>query len=175
MDNDRPQLHSVSDVSDAEPHGVAPDDIAALLNDMRAAFARFIVLDEVQLDTVALWAAHTFIHREFHVTPYLAIMSPTMRSGKTNLLTVLEAVCHEPQIVVHTSTAGLYRIIDDLRPTLLFDELDMAQMSKTYRGILHSGYKAGAAVTLSVGGKPKRLNVTARRLTPPLAGRSLRR
>ena len=44
-------------------HVVSPDDIAELLNDMRAVFARFIVLDELQLDTVALWAAHTFIYR----------------------------------------------------------------------------------------------------------------
>jgi hypothetical protein len=83
--------------------------------------------------------------------------------------------------VVHTSTAGLYRSIDELRPTMLFDELDMAQMSKVYRGILHSGYKAGAMVTLSQGGKPKRLNIycpkayasIGRALTPTLIDRSI--
>jgi hypothetical protein len=148
---------------------------------MRGVVARYIVLDETQLDTITLWAAHTFIYREFHVTPYLAVMSPTMRSGKTNLLTVLEAICNDPGIVVHSSTAGLYRTIDELHPTLLFDELDMAQMSKTYRGILHSGYKQGASVTLSMGGKPKRLNVycpkayasIGRALTPTLIDRSI--
>jgi hypothetical protein len=171
----------VSDVSDEEPRGVEPDEVAALLTTMHDVVARYIVLDEPRLDTIVLWAAHTFIYREFHVTPYLAIMSPTMRSGKTNLLTVLEAICNDPEIVVHSSTAGLYRTIDELHPTLLFDELDMAQMSKTYRGILHSGYKQGASVTLSMGSKPKRLNVycpkayasIGRALTPTLIDRSI--
>jgi Protein of unknown function (DUF3631) len=184
VDNDRPQLYGVPVVpvvSDDEPRGVPPDEVAALLNDIRRVVARYIVLDEQQLDTIALWVMHTFIYREFYTTPYLAIMSPTMRSGKSNLLTVLEAICHDPEIVVHSSTAGLYRTIDELRPTLLFDELDMAQMSKTYRGILHSGYKAGASVTLSVGGKPKRLSTfcpkayasIGRALTPTLIDRSI--
>jgi hypothetical protein len=186
-DDGRPQLHSVSDVSDVsddEPRGVAADDVAELLNDIRAVIARYIVLDDIQFDTIALWTAHTYLYREFFVTPYLAIMSPTMRSGKTNLLTALEAMCNEAQIVVHASTAGLYQTIDEFRPTLLFDELDMAQMSKTYRGILHSGYKAGAFVMLGHGGKggrSKRLNVfcpkayamIGRALTPTLIDRSI--
>jgi hypothetical protein len=161
MDSDRP-LHSVSDVSDVSavsgPRGVNPDEVAALLDDVRAVLARYIVLDDVQLDTIALWVMHTYIFEQFHVTPYLAIMSPTMRSGKTNLLTVLETVCCEPQVVVYTTIAGLYQTIEQLRPTLLFDELDMAMMSKQYRGILHSGYKQGAYVTIGSNSKPKRLN-----------------
>jgi hypothetical protein len=82
-----------------------------------------------------------------------------MRSGKTNLLTVLEKLVHEPLIVVHMSTAALYRSIDQLTPTLLFDELDMQKMSKVYQGILNAGYKTGAHVMMSENGKPKRLSI----------------
>jgi hypothetical protein len=156
-------LHPVSDVSDVSeedtPQGVAADDLAGLLDDIRDVLQRFIVLRDEQLDTLPLWVAHTYIYREFDVTPYLAIMSPTMRSGKTNLLTVLEKVCYEPLVIVHMSTAALYQTIDQLKPTLLFDELDMQKMSKVYRGILNSGYKRGGSVSISEGRRPRRLNV----------------
>jgi hypothetical protein len=116
---DLPQLEIVSDVSDVSvvlgPRGVDPEEVAALLNEMRAVLARYIVLGESELDTIALWALHTFVHREFFVTPYLSIESPAIESGKTNLLTVLEAICYEAQLVVHMSTAGLYQSIEQLR------------------------------------------------------------
>jgi hypothetical protein len=152
------ELHVIGQ-GDEEPRGVDADDLARLLDDVRAVFQRFIVLKDEQLDTLPLWVAHTYVFREFDVTPYLALMSPTMRSGKTNLLTVLEKLVHQPLIVVHMSTAALYRSIDQLTPTLLFDELDMQKMSRVYQGILNSGYKAGANVIMSEHGRPKRLSI----------------
>jgi hypothetical protein len=158
---DNVTLTSVPDVSLVSDgtEGVDSAELAQLLSDVRDVLGRFIVMKDEQLDTVALWTAHTYVFREFFVTPYLAVMSPTKQSGKTNLLTILEALCYEPLVIVHSSTAALYNSIDQLRPTMLFDEQDMAKLSKTYQGILHSGYKQGAHVIVQQRGKPTRLNV----------------
>ena len=152
----------VSDVSDDhdEPQGIEPEELTKLLDDVRDLIARYIVVDDEAIDMLALWVAHTYVFHEFDVTPYLAITSPTKRSGKTNLLTILEAICADAFTVVHTSTAALYRQIEAKQPTLLFDEMDMAKLTKAQQGILHSGYKKGATVTVANGrGGVRRLKV----------------
>jgi len=173
-------LHIYDDRQD-EPQGTDPAEVAQLLEDVRGVFAKFIVLDEHQLDTLALWTAHTYTYRSFDVTPYLAIMSPVMRSGKTNLLTVFEQLAYEPLKILHTTTAGLYNTINDLRPTMLFDEMDMQKLSRTAKGILNGGYKTGAFITIQEGRRrrvlhtycPKAFASIGRALTPTLSDRSI--
>jgi hypothetical protein len=69
------ELHVIGQ-GDEEPRGVDAADLAGLLDDVRAVLRRFIVLTDEQLDTLSLWVAHTYVFREFDVTPYLAVMSP---------------------------------------------------------------------------------------------------
>ena len=59
---------------------MTPRDLASLLDDVRSVLHKFIVLNDDQLDTLALWIAHTYVYRQFHVTPYLAIMSSMVAS-----------------------------------------------------------------------------------------------
>jgi integrase len=63
---------------------------AILLDDVVAFIRRYVVLTDVQADTLALWTAHTHAIDAAETTPYLAITSPEKRSGKTRLLEVLE-------------------------------------------------------------------------------------
>lgn len=140
-----------------EPRGTEPAELAKLLNDIRGVFDRFMVVSDEAKDMLALWVAHTYVFREFDVTPYLAIMSPTKRSGKTNLLTILEYLCDDAHTIVHTSTPALYEQAD-MQSTLLFDEQDMNKLTKIQQGVLHSGYKAGGSVTIMRNRKPRRIN-----------------
>ena len=119
-----------------------------ILEDVRAFVRRFVVLDEYQADTVALWAAHTHAVDAFDCTPYLAVTSAEKRSGKTRLLEVLELLSREPLSTANISDAALFRVIDNKRPTLLIDEVDAIFGKKSpreeLRGMLNAGYRRGA-------------------------------
>jgi hypothetical protein len=69
------------------------DEVAALIGDR-------VVLTTLQRDAVALWLAQTHALAAFEVSPYLAIVSPEMRCGKTTLLKVLELLSFCPWRVV---------------------------------------------------------------------------
>ena len=71
---------------------------------------------------------------------------------------MFEQLTYDPHKVVHTSTAGLYRTIEELPPTVLFDEMDMHKLSKVAKGILNSGYKSGAFVAIMDGRRSRRLH-----------------
>lgn len=119
-----------------------------ILADVRAFVCRFVVLDDQQADTVALWAAHSHCADTFSVTPYLAITSAEKRSGKTRLLEVLELLVREPLSTANISDAALFRVIDAKQPTLLVDEVDAVFGKKSpreeLRGMLNAGYRQGA-------------------------------
>jgi hypothetical protein len=120
---------------------------AYLLNEVRDFIRRFVVLDDHQADAVALWVAHTHVFDAFGCTPYLAITSAEMRSGKTRLLEVLELLVREALQTANISDAALFRVIAERSPTLLIDEVDAifnAREREELRGLLNAGYRRGA-------------------------------
>lgn len=134
----------------------AGDDarVKPLLERVRSFVAEYIVATETDLDTLALWALHTWVVNHYEVTPYLAVMSPVKRSGKTRLFEVLEKLTYHPMLTSNVSDAMLYRAIDELQPTLLYDEIDQLQMKDSQKGVLNSGYRKGSGVLRMVGKEP---------------------
>ncbi len=66
---------------------------APVLDDVKAWFERFIgVTDDLDLDLLTLWAAHTHVVMETYTTPRLNIDSAMFGSGKTTLCEQLAAV-----------------------------------------------------------------------------------
>ncbi|HWP62451.1 MAG TPA: DUF3631 domain-containing protein [Candidatus Binatia bacterium] len=147
------------------PH---PPDLAAVLDAVERFVARFVVLPgEAERIAVTLWAAHTYIYDGFDATPYLAILSPEKRSGKTRLLEVLGLLCRDPQPVGGASMAALFRIIDAKHPTILLDEADTVfrtvrgeSSAEDIRGLLNNGYRRGQPY-LRVVGEGKKMRVEA--------------
>jgi hypothetical protein len=133
-------------------------ELAQLLEEARAFFRRYIVVDELQSDAVALWIAHSYVFQCARATPYLYFWSPEYGSGKTTALEVLEVVTREGLTVDDLSGAALFRLIEKHHPTLLLDELDGvfgkkgSDAAEDHRKILNSGYRAGKRV-FRCGGK----------------------
>jgi hypothetical protein len=127
-----------------------------LLEDVGRFIRRFVVLTEIQADTLALWTAHTHAIKAADTTPYLAITSAEKRSGKTRLLEVLELLVQTGLPTANTSDAALFRTISKLSPTLLLDEVDAifkAREREDLRGLLNAGYRRGAVVRRMGGAK----------------------
>ena len=124
-------------------------DVARTLNAVVGFIRRFVVLTDDQLVAVALWSFHTHASDAAACTPYIGITSAEKRSGKTRLLEVLELLVREALPTANISDAALFRAIAELKPTLLFDEIDAifgpkARDREDLRGMLNAGYRHGA-------------------------------
>ncbi len=105
---------------------------------------------------MALWclAAHGF--DAFDTFPFLAVVSPLRRCGKTTLIKVLRLLVPRALASSNVSAASVYRIIEACRPCLLLDEADTFTLhNEELRGVLNSGHSRETAYVLRVEGEGK--------------------
>src|SRR4029078_13570964 len=71
------------------------------------------------------------------------------RCGKTTLLSVLNELCNRALTASNISPPAFFRVIEDMSPTLLIDEVDtFLSGNDQLRGILNSGYNKKTAFVL---------------------------
>lgn len=127
--------------------GGTTDEGAALLDDLRAAIGRYVVLpSEEALTAVTLWVAASHIQPALQHAPRLAVVGPTKGCGKSRVLDVLHETVSRPMMTVNTSPAVVFRIIGEDPPTLLVDEADTifgpkAGDKEDLRGLLNAGHQ----------------------------------
>ncbi|MGN5380154.1 DUF3631 domain-containing protein [Streptomyces lasalocidi] len=127
--------------------GEAPNEGAALLDELRAAVGRYVVLpSEEALTAVTLWVAASHIQPALQHAPRLAVVGPTKGCGKSRVLDVLHETVHQPMMTVNTSPAVVFRVIGKNPPTLLVDEADTifgpkAGDKEDLRGLLNAGHQ----------------------------------
>jgi hypothetical protein len=120
---------------------------ATILDTLHAALTRYVILPTpAAVDAVVLWIAASHAQPAWAHAPRLVIRGPEKRCGKSRLLDVVEAVCHEPFITVNSSPAAVYRSISDDPPTMLVDEADTifgpkADGNEDLRGLLNAGHQ----------------------------------
>ncbi|WP_219504652.1 DUF3631 domain-containing protein [Nonomuraea ceibae] len=120
---------------------------AHLLDRLRAALTRYVILPSPETaDAVTLWIAATHAQLAWAHAPRLVIRGPEKRCGKSRLLDIVEATCHNPFITVNSSSAAVYRSITDDPPTMLVDEADTifgpkADGNEDLRGLLNAGHQ----------------------------------
>lgn len=113
---------------------------------------RFCIVPDAAYLPLATWAVATHVPDAFDAFPYVALLSPAKRCGKTRLLEVLELFCAKPRRVTTVSSASLFRMMEEV-PTLLLDEVEALRNSKpsdtsqAVLAILNAGHRKGATVT----------------------------
>jgi hypothetical protein len=113
---------------------------------------RFGILPDAAYLPLGIWGVAGYVSDAFDAFPYVALLSPAKRCGKTRILEVLELFCAKPQRVTTVSSASLFRMMGDA-PTLLFDEVEALRNSKpsdtnqAILAILNAGHRKGATVT----------------------------
>ncbi|MEU3065250.1 DUF3631 domain-containing protein [Streptomyces subrutilus] len=119
----------------------------ALLDDLRTAIGRYVVLpSDEALTAVTLWVAASHVQPGLQHAPRLAVVGPTKGCGKSRLLDVLYETVHQPMMTVNTSPAVVFRVIGKNPPTLLVDEADTifgpkAGDKEDLRGLLNAGHQ----------------------------------
>lgn len=116
------------------------------VGDLEGFIRRYVVAGDDEIVALMLWATHTHCFEAATVTPYIAVTSATMRSGKSQVLELMEFIVREPVRTSSISPSALFRTIADRRPTLLLDEVDSAGISRDLRAVLNDGYKRGGKV-----------------------------
>jgi hypothetical protein len=130
--------------NESVPGHLLLDELARVLN-------RFLVLPKWAAETIALWILHTYAFELRDVTTYLGIESPEKRCGKTTLLGVLGKLVNRPVAAANISSPAFFRVIEEMRPTLLIDEADtFLNGNDELRGILNAGYRRDTAFVMRV-------------------------
>jgi putative DNA primase/helicase len=159
---------ATEDENAALPHwNVEPSaehvDGAALLNNLRQVFRRYVVLPRGADIALPLWVLHAWTMDAGDISPLMVLVSPTKRCGKTSVLIVLYFLTPRSELSSNITAPALFRYIADVRPTLLIDEADsFAKDNEELRGILNSGHtKAAGNVIRNVDHKPRRFSTWA--------------
>ncbi|NMC21974.1 MAG: DUF3631 domain-containing protein [Thermogutta sp.] len=128
-----------------------PVDLREVLDEARSAAAEHLYATAEILDSVALWSAFTHVFNCFDTCPIFAILSPLKRCGKTTCLSILSRLVARPLAASNISSAALFRVIEQSRPTLMIDEADAGLIAnEELRGLLNSGHTQDAAFVLRV-------------------------
>jgi hypothetical protein len=140
---------------------------ANLLKNIENIFCRYIVLPEGAATALSLWTLHAWTMDAGDISPFLVLVSPTKRCGKTNALTILYYLTPRSELASSITASALFRYIQEVRPTLLIDEADsFLKGNEEMRGILDSGHTKTAAHVIrnvEVNGehKPRRFSTWA--------------
>jgi putative DNA primase/helicase len=119
---------------------------ATLLADIVKTFEHYIVLPKGSADALALWTLHAWTMDAGDISPFMVLVSPTKRCGKTSVLIVLLYLTPRSELASNISASALFRYVEDVRPTLLIDEADsFVKDNEEMRGILNSGHTKAAA------------------------------
>jgi hypothetical protein len=102
-------------------------------------------------EALALFIVHTYAFLLRDVTAYIGVESPEKRCGKTTLLTLISQLVHRPVVASNISPPAFFRVIEELRPTLLIDEADtFLKGNDELRGILNAGNRRDTAFVVRV-------------------------
>lgn len=122
----------------------------SILTKIEGFIKRFVVLPhEHQYQVLSTWVIHTWAFESARTTPYLYVHSPEPQSGKSLLLDVLSSIVQNPMATIDATGPVIFRAIETMEPTLMFDEVDAVwhgAKNEGLRGILNGGYKRGGKV-----------------------------
>jgi putative DNA primase/helicase len=164
-----------------------PVDGGAFLDSIKRVFRRYIVLPKDADIALALWVLHAWTMDAGDISPFLVLVSPTKRCGKTSVLIILFYLTPKSELASNITASSLFRYIEKVRPTLLIDEADsFVKDNEELRGVLNSGHTKVAAniirnVEINGEHKPRRFSTwaakaiaTIRSLADTLEDRSVR-
>jgi putative DNA primase/helicase len=124
-------------------------DGSDLLGEIVAAIRRYVVLVCGAEVAIALWVLLTHAFDAWTIAPYLTLVSPEKRCGKTTTLDVVAAIVPRKLPAANISPAALYRTVEMVIPTLLIDEADtFLGRNEDLRGILNAGHTKSTAVVI---------------------------
>ena len=130
-----------------------PVDGIELYKELVGIFKKYLVLQQYQAETLALWVIFSYCIDANNIAPKLLIHSPEKRCGKTTLLDVLVGLVDRPIPASNISSAVIYRVIQDIGGTIVIDEADtFIRSNPEINGVINSGHRKTMAYVLRCDG-----------------------
>src|SRR5262249_1579735 len=106
-------------VDDPLPHWnvePSPDlvDGAALLDAISQVFRRYIVLPQDADIALAIWVLHAWTMDAGEISPFMVLVSPTKRCGKTSVLVLLQYLTPRSELASNITPSALFRYIEEV-------------------------------------------------------------
>ena len=123
-----------------------PDEIDGndLLERVVGGLCRHVVMPDHAAEAIALWVVHAHAFEFWRHTPRLGVLAPEKECGKSTLLDVLSCLTPRAIKTENLSTATMFRVVDQFKPTLLIDEVDtFLRDNEELRGALNAGHAEG--------------------------------
>ena len=100
-------------------------DGADLLDEIANLIMLHVHTTQAKADTMAIWSVYSWMHVEWDISTFLGITSATKRCGKSLTLEVLEELVLRPlNVSGRTTSAAMFRTIEEYRPACILDEAD---------------------------------------------------
>jgi putative DNA primase/helicase len=133
-------------------------ELSDILDALCEALEKLMIMTDDQRLVFSLWVVFTHCLDSFDHSPRLEIKSAVMRSGKTKLVRVARHVVAKALLAVSISAAALFRVIEEVQPTVLMDEADtyITADARDIRGIINGGFDKSDAVAVRVEGQEQR-------------------
>lgn len=116
--------------------------IGDLYGQVKHYIRKYVSLPEDFLNVATVYVFYTWLYDLFPIAPYLRVLGGH-GTGKTRFLSVVGALCYKPIMVGgSTSTSAIFRIIDHIKGTLVFDETDFqnSEMWSEMIKVLNGGH-----------------------------------
>jgi len=131
-----------------------PVEARTLLPEIIALLRSYVVVDDHQMITAALWPMFAWVHDIATHSPLLVVTSGEIDSGKSTLLGLMKWLCPRAIKTVEASAASVYSLIDSYNATLIHDENDtLLERNATLRHIIFEGWTRGSTVPRKIGGR----------------------
>jgi hypothetical protein len=106
-------------------------ELCAVAKEVREVLSQYVVLEEKYLDVATAWIAATYLRWAAPYSELLIIRKLGFGSGGSTLLKTTTLMSARPlQIVVNTSPAAFYRVVDFAMPTIGLDEIREDEVQK---------------------------------------------
>ncbi len=109
----------------------AVGELCATAKEVREVLSQYVVLEEKYLDVATAWVTATYLRWAAQYSELLIIRKLGFGSGGSTLLKTTTLLSARPlQIVVNTSPAAFYRVVDFAMPTIGLDEIREDEVQK---------------------------------------------
>jgi hypothetical protein len=121
--------------------------LGEVLDEIVMWLSRYIAADVLLMYTAALWSALAHTLSMVDVAPRLAAQSPGPGCGKTVLLEAISNLTPRPVTAASITAAVVFRIIEEVKPTLFLDEADqmLKDRSSPLVAVLNSSHRKSTA------------------------------
>jgi hypothetical protein len=121
-------------------------DAGRLFRDILNAYKNYVYFEEPEVYLfITLWVMGTYLYPIFPAYPMVLLNGPK-RSGKSRTLITTSLLAFNAMPIGDPTSAIIFRLIDEFRPTLIFDEtewLSKKELDSSIGEILKFGYKKG--------------------------------